>query len=99
MSLSNLNASALFNVKDKIVLVTGGSSGIGKMMANGFCQNGAKVYIASRKEKQLKEAVAELNQKAKVPVQYIIANVGVSLASVVNFDAGCFVNRVVESRV
>jgi len=37
------------------VLITGGGSGIGKMMALGFAQNGAHVYLAARKEKQLQE--------------------------------------------
>ena len=36
-------------------VVTGGGSGIGTMIASAYVQNGAKVYIASRKEKQLKE--------------------------------------------
>jgi short-subunit dehydrogenase involved in D-alanine esterification of teichoic acids len=36
-------------------VVTGGGSGIGTMIATAYVQNGAKVYIASRKEKQLKE--------------------------------------------
>ena len=39
----------------KIALVTGGGSGIGSMMAAALVQNGAKVYIASRKEQQLKD--------------------------------------------
>ncbi len=36
-------------------MVTGGGSGIGTMIASAYMQNGAKVYIASRKEEQLKE--------------------------------------------
>jgi NAD(P)-dependent dehydrogenase (short-subunit alcohol dehydrogenase family) len=39
----------LFSVKDKVVVVTGGSRGIGEMIAAGYLANGAKVYITSRK--------------------------------------------------
>lgn len=38
-----------------IAVVTGGGSGIGTMIAAAYVQNGAKVYIAARKEKQLKD--------------------------------------------
>ncbi|KAG7086390.1 hypothetical protein E1B28_002347 [Marasmius oreades] len=76
MSTPNLKVPTLFDVQGKIVLVTGGSSGIGKMVAAGFAQNGAKVYIASRKESQLKEAVAEIRRGATGSVDYIVGNVG-----------------------
>ena len=45
-----MNINELFGVKEKSVLVTGGGTGIGRMIAEGFVANGAIVYIASRKD-------------------------------------------------
>ena len=48
----------LFSIEGKTALVTGGSRGIGEMIAAGFLANGAKVYISSRKADVL-ETTAE----------------------------------------
>ena len=44
-----MDTSTLFSLEEKTALVTGGSRGIGKMIAAGFIAQGAKVYISSRK--------------------------------------------------
>jgi NAD(P)-dependent dehydrogenase (short-subunit alcohol dehydrogenase family) len=54
----------LFDVSAKTVLVTGGSRGIGRMIAAGFAERGAKVYISSRKEAELHATADELGATA-----------------------------------
>jgi NAD(P)-dependent dehydrogenase (short-subunit alcohol dehydrogenase family) len=51
----------LFSVAGKVVLVTGGSRGIGAMIARGFVENGATVYIASRRQQDVERTAAELS--------------------------------------
>ncbi len=52
----------LFSIEGKTALVTGGSRGIGKMIATGFVEAGAKVYIAARKHAASLETAAELSK-------------------------------------
>jgi len=52
----------LFSLKGRTALVTGGSRGIGKMIAAGFIEQGAKVYISSRKADACEATAAELGE-------------------------------------
>ncbi len=51
----------LFDISGKVAVVTGGSRGIGAMIARGFVENGARVYITARREKELRETADELS--------------------------------------
>jgi len=52
----------LFSVAGKVALVTGGSRGIGLMIARGYVENGATVYVSSRKKEVCDEVAAELSK-------------------------------------
>jgi NAD(P)-dependent dehydrogenase (short-subunit alcohol dehydrogenase family) len=54
--------SNLFSIEGKTALVTGGSRGIGLMIARGFVEAGARVYISSRKQDVCDEVAAELSK-------------------------------------
>jgi NAD(P)-dependent dehydrogenase (short-subunit alcohol dehydrogenase family) len=51
----------LFSLKGRTALITGGSRGIGRMIAAGFLAQGAKVYISSRKADACEQAARELS--------------------------------------
>lgn len=52
----------LFSIAGKTALVTGGSRGIGLMIARGYLEAGAKVYICSRKADVLREVERDLGR-------------------------------------
>ncbi|MDX5346698.1 MAG: SDR family NAD(P)-dependent oxidoreductase, partial [Hymenobacteraceae bacterium] len=51
------------SLKNKVIVITGGGTGLGKSMAAGFLSLGAKVVICSRKQEVLEQAAAELQQQ------------------------------------
>ncbi len=56
----------LFSVDGKTAIVTGGSRGIGAMIARGFVENGVKTYITSRKKDvcdQMAETLSQLEPR------------------------------------
>ena len=56
------NFNNLFSIQGKTALVTGGSRGIGEMIAAGFLSQGAKVYISSRKANACEATAERLSQ-------------------------------------
>ena len=50
-------------MKDKVVIITGASSGIGLAMTREFARRGSKVIMAARREEKLKKIENELKNK------------------------------------
>ena len=62
----------LFDISGKVAVVTGGSSGIGAMIARGYVEAGVRTYIASRKADQLQAVADELGDGC-IPLQADLA--------------------------
>lgn len=54
--------SKMFDLEGKVALLTGASKGMGKAMAEGLAEHGAKVVISSRKQDQCDAVAAEINE-------------------------------------
>ena len=57
--------SELFSVQGKVAIVTGGSRGIGRMIAEGYVQNGVKTYITARKAEACIETAKRLSEQGE----------------------------------
>ncbi|CCL99681.1 uncharacterized protein FIBRA_01702 [Fibroporia radiculosa] len=61
----NLSLDKLFDLNDRIALVTGGGTGIGWMIAEALAVNGARVYITGRRKDVLEQATAKFERDNK----------------------------------
>jgi NAD(P)-dependent dehydrogenase (short-subunit alcohol dehydrogenase family) len=65
-----------FDLREKSVVITGGSRGLGKAMTMAFAATGAEVTIASRNLKACRELAEEVESRYGVPAHAVACNVG-----------------------
>jgi NAD(P)-dependent dehydrogenase (short-subunit alcohol dehydrogenase family) len=61
-----MDAASLFSLRGRVALVTGGSRGVGRMIAEGFVAQGAQVYICARSAADCEATARELGDRCSV---------------------------------
>jgi NAD(P)-dependent dehydrogenase (short-subunit alcohol dehydrogenase family) len=87
----NTTHAQLFDLTGKSALVTGGTRGIGMMMARGLLQAGARVVISSRKADactSAQEALSEFGDVTAIPADLATHDECIRLANLVTADTG-----------
>jgi NAD(P)-dependent dehydrogenase (short-subunit alcohol dehydrogenase family) len=69
--------NTIFDLSGRVALVTGGSKGIGRAIADGFARAGADLFLCSRKEGPLEAAAAEIQEGAGGRVEHVVADMSV----------------------
>ena len=65
-----------FDIKDKVAVVTGASSGLGWQIARAYASQGAKLALFARREDRLKDNVAAIQKEFGSEAMYAICDVG-----------------------
>ena len=55
-----MHVKKLFSLEDKVAIITGGSKGLGFMIAEGFAEAGARLLLCSRKQDQCEQAAEKI---------------------------------------
>src|SRR4051812_47863067 len=77
-------------MKDKVVIITGGSSGIGRALAERFGEGGSKVVITGRRKEQLESVAASLKEKG-IEVLLVVADASIES------DCAHVINQAIET--